>query len=411
MFGWEFPPFHAGGLGVVCKDIVEGLSRHQVRVHLVLPKIPIPLTSSISIHDASLVKKVDIIDGVRIEKVDTLLHPYITQEGYQVLHEAFAREHHFSTSQGNTMYGKDLFHEVEQYAKKAGSFAKKLGHDVIHAHDWMTYKAALEAKKVSGKPFVAHVHATEGDRTGENPHPTIAAIEREGLLGADKVIAVSEYTKQKLIEYYGIPAEKIEVVHNAVDHLPKVFSSLPTLSKKDKIVTFLGRITMQKGPEYFIRAAAKTLTKVKNVKFVVAGTGDMLPFLMEESARLNIARNVLFAGWLSGEDIDRAYQMADLYVMPSVSEPFGVTALESIKNGTPVLISKQSGVSEVLPHALKVDFWDVDEMANKMIASLRYPSLLETVLTFSHRDMLRYDWKKQTEKIKTIYQNLLSPKK
>jgi len=251
--------------------------------------------------------------------------------------------------------------------------AREEEHDIIHAHDWMTYQAAINAKKTSKKPLVVHLHATEFDRTGGNPDPRISHVEWQGLKEADKVITNSNYSKENIITHYKIPADKIDVVHWGIDD-----AEIPKYDvKKDKTVLFLGRMTIQKGPDYFIEVAKKVLDYEPHTKFIVVGDGDMLPKIINRTAELDIADKVTFTGALAGDDVHKAFQTADLYVMPSVSEPFGLVALESLKNGTPILISKQSGVSEVIKNALKTDFWDLNEMTNKIVAVLRHQALQE----------------------------------
>jgi len=269
----------------------------------------------------------------------------------------------------------------------------------------MTFKSGINAKKIKNKPLIVHVHSTEFDRTGgHHVNEYVYNIEKEGIANADLVIAVSNFTKNQILQHYEVNPDKIRVVHNAVDHNnTPVFN----ITKYDKIVLFLGRITLQKGPEYFLFAAKKVLEHDPNVKFIIAGSGDMEAFIIEKTAELGISKNVLFAGFLQGQDVDKAYKMADLYVMPSVSEPFGITALESIRNGTPVLISNQSGVSEVIKHCLKADFWDVDDIASKILAALRYEPLHATLREQSSLEIKKFNWDKVADKCIDIYEKLL----
>jgi glycosyltransferase involved in cell wall biosynthesis len=262
---------------------------------------------------------------------------------------------------------------------------------------------------VSGKPLIVHVHATEFDRSGENHNQMIYHIERKGMEQADKIIAVSHFTRNIIISRYGISGEKIEVVHNGIECNGKSNWALAEtgISRDEKIVLFLGRITMQKGPEYFLGAAKKVLEVMDNVKFVIAGSGDLMHRAVEMAAELGIGSKVLFTGFLRGEDVRRIYQMADLFVMPSVSEPFGLVPLEALDNDVPVIISKQSGVSEVLTHALKVDFWDVDEIANKIVAVLRYPPLRETLANYGNFEVRKLRWKDSAARCAKIYEEML----
>jgi len=275
----------------------------------------------------------------------------------------------------------------------------------------MTYKAGIAVKKDSGKPLVVHVHAIEFDRTGGHPNQDVYDIERQGMHNSNKIIAVSNFTKNKIIKHYGIKSEKVNVVHNAVEHdsysLNYKFGTPSFQGNREKTVLFLGRITLQKGPDYFLYAAKKVLEKEKGVKFIIAGTGDMEQYIIEKAAELGISKNVLFTGFLSGKKVDETYQLADLYVMPSVSEPFGITPLEAIRNDVPVLISKQSGVSEVLNNCLKTDFWDINDMANKIIATLNYNPLHDTLRENASAELQGFDWGKSALKCLNVYNNVL----
>jgi glycosyltransferase involved in cell wall biosynthesis len=264
--------------------------------------------------------------------------------------------------------------------------------DVIHAHDWMTYRAGVAVSAISGKPLVVHVHSTEFDRSGEHVNQTIYDIERMGMHFASRVIAVSHLTKNIVVARYAVPAEKVEVVYNAIDFNGKGPPMPPPIRREEKLVLFLGRITMQKGPEYFLAAAKKVLEVMDNVRFIMAGSGDMARRAIELAAEMGIGQKVLFTGFLRGKDVERVFRMADLYVMPSVSEPFGIAPLEALSNNVPVIISKQSGVSEVLTHALKVDFWDIDDMANKVVAVLRHPPLSQTLREHGSFELRKLTW-------------------
>jgi glycogen synthase len=309
----------------------------------------------------------------------------------------------------NAHYAGNLFQEVARYANLATEIARDEQFDVIHAHDWMTYPAALAVAGMSGKPLVVHVHSTEFDRAGENIDQRIYDIERRGMHAAMKVIAVSSLTKSIIQKQYGIDPGKVEVVYNAIETNGNGlgFDERYNINKDEKIVLFLGRITMQKGPEYFLAAAKKVLEVMENVKFVMAGSGDLIRKTIEMAAAMGIGHKVLFTGFLRGADVDRIFQMADLYVMPSVSEPFGIAPLEAMSHDVPVLISKQSGVSEVIQHALKVDFWDVDEMANKIIAVLRHPPLSQTLRQHGSFEIRRMSWTDAARSCVEVYQQVV----
>ncbi len=400
MFGWEFPPFNSGGLGVVCKYLIKALSNQGIKITFVLPKKLDCQSSFCKIIFADVPLK------IKIKGINSLLLPYITSITYRDL---------FQNNKEQSIYSPDLFGEVLRYGQEARKIALSEDFDIIHAHDWLSFPAGLESKKVSGKPLIVHVHATEFDRTGgNNVNQRVYEIEKQSFSEADKVIAVSNFTKNKVVQHYGVEPEKIEVVYNALEQedfpRPKEKKGdLEGLKKAGKkIVLFVGRITIQKGPDYFLRAAKKVLEKNPNVLFVIAGAGDMEIQIIETAAWLGIADKVLFAGFLRGEALARAYQMADLYVLPSVSEPFGLTPLEALFNQTPVLISKQSGVSEVLSHCLKVDFWDIEEMANKILAVLEYPELYESLKENGSQEAKRFSWQDSAQKCIEIYDQLLS---
>ena len=288
-------------------------------------------------------------------------------------------------------YSGDLLGMAERYARFAVDAIKGIDFDVIHAHDWLTYPAGLAIARLTGRPLVVHVHSTEFDRSGEHPNQQIYNIERRGMHGATRAIAVSMLTKNVCINRYGVNGSKIDVVYNGVDLNPAEAGVQP-IHSKDKIVLYFGRITMQKGPEYFIQAAKRVLEHMDDVKFVVAGSGDQAARMIEMAAQMGIGHKVLFTGFLRGRDISRVFAMADLYVMPSVSEPFGIAPLEAMSHNVPVLISKSSGVSEVLMHALKVDFWDIEDMADKIIAVLRYPPLSRQLVEHGAFEIRGINW-------------------
>jgi len=388
MFGWEFPPYKSGGLGTACYGLTRGLTSKGVEVIFVLPA-----EQDVS---GNFMKKFVFADRVKIRRIDSRITPYMNSNEYNesIIEQGKGKKK-------TSIYGQDLFQEIERYAVEARKIAMEENFDLIHAHDWMTYKAGIEAKKISGKPLIVHVHATEFDRTGDNPNQGVYDVEKYGFHEADKIIAVSNYTKQKLIDKYGINPDKIAVVHNAVEQTSDISDF--KINTGEKIVLFLGRITLQKGPDYFIDAANMVLHFYPDVKFIISGSGDMYPGLVRRVADLGIGHKVLFTGFLSGDDVDRAYRMADLYVMPSVSEPFGITPLEAIKNGTPVIISKQSGVSEILKNALKVDFWDIDELANKILAVLNYSPLSKTLLEHAKAEVKNITWEKSAERCIDVY--------
>jgi glycosyltransferase involved in cell wall biosynthesis len=394
MLGWEFPPFISGGLGTACYGLTEALDQLGINVIFCLPKmvesnyaIHVKLLTPASHLSAATLKSGEL-KNVTFRTIKSPLQPYSTSDIYRRrIEEALRQKQGMhggnvgSAFIGGMHYGGNMYDEVHRYAALAAELAISEQFDVVHAHDWMTYPAGIAVAAISGKPLIVHVHSTEFDRSGENVNQMIYDIERRGMERADKIIAVSYFTRNIIISRYGISGEKVEVVYNSAQRNGGDNGALTEsgIKKDEKIVLFLGRITMQKGPEYFLWAAKKVIEVMDNVKFVMAGSGDLMHRAIEMAAGLGIGQKVLFTGFLCGDDVQKIYEMADLYVMPSVSEPFGIAPLEALNNDVPVIISKQSGVSEVLTHALKVDFWDVDEIANKIIAVLKYPPLGTTL--------------------------------
>ncbi|HZV12744.1 MAG TPA: glycosyltransferase family 4 protein, partial [Candidatus Kapabacteria bacterium] len=304
-------------------------------------------------------------------------------------------------------YGTDLMKEVSRYALVAAEIAGQNQFDVIHAHDWLTYPAGIVAKETSGKPLIVHVHATEFDRSGDNINRDVYEVEKKGFDAADAIIAVSGYTKQILIDKYGIRPEKITVVHNGLFTNGKGSSVHHSEYHNDRIITYLGRITFQKGPDYFVEAARKVLDRFPDVHFVMAGSGDMMTRMIKRVAQLRMSSRFHFTGFLKGKEIERLFAMTDVYVMPSVSEPFGISALEAIHSGVPVIISKQAGISEVLKNVLKVDFWDIDALASAICELLQYRSLSRTVARESGKEIGSLTWDNAAIKIKQVYESLL----
>ena len=384
MFGWEFPPYNSGGLGVACQGLAYALAQGGTDLTFVLPK-------KMSVGS----------DAFDIIFADTsslpLANPYSSPLQY---------------SNSVPFYGASLFDEVERYGLAARAIARQRDFDIIHAHDWLSLKAGLQAKAVSGKPLVFHVHATEFDRTGgTHINSQVYEIEREGMQRADAVVAVSDFTKSIITRNYGIAPEKVHVVHNGINAQsyetmkPDNLLALKRLGKK--IVLFVGRITLQKGPDYFLRAAKGVLAYAPDTLFIIAGSGDMEAQIIQQAASLGIAQNIMFAGFLRGQELVALYRVADVMLMPSGSEPFGIASLESLANGTPVILSKQSGASEVLAHVLKVDFWDVDEMVNKIVCLLRNPALQATLQKNGREDVKKLTWRKAARKCMEVYRELM----
>ncbi len=394
-FGWDFPPETSGGLGIACQGLTRELAEEGVEVLFVLPK-------SQKVSGSPRFIFADASKSLVIREIISSLVPYGTSE---TMVDVFDR------ITGKRLYSRPLLEEVREYAYKAARIAQEEEFDLIHAHDWTAYLAGVAAKIVSGKKLILHVHATTFDQAAsENIDPSIYAIELESFSYADQIIAVSNYTKSILIEKHKVPAHKITVVHNGCDtNEPTKYA--PTLqslrAEGKKIVLYHGRITIQKGVDYFVHAARKVIDTDPNVVFVISGKGDMEAQIVEQVARLGLSEHVIFAGALWYEDRDRMYQSVDLVVMPSVSEPFGLVPLEAIQHGAPSLISKQSGVAEVISHVLKVDFWDVEDMANKILATLRYPVMHDQLVREGRQELKRLSWSIAAKKVISIYNSLI----
>ncbi len=424
MFGWEFPPHISGGLGTACDGLTKGLAKHQVEILFVMPTASGDEDqSAVRIINASDVAAFETREDARnlLEKVQFLqvtsnLIPYLGPDEFteQVNLEREKEWNEFRISFGQKYkfsgtYGSNLMEEVMRYALVASSIAKHHDFDVIHAHDWLTNMAGIAAKRVSGKPLVIHVHATEFDRTGEHVNEQVYELEKRGMEEADRIIAVSDLTRNTIINKYHINPQKVVTVHNAVD-----FSTVEdreiSRGVPEKIVTFLGRITYQKGPEYFIEAAYKVLQKTQNVRFVMAGSGDMFNRSIRRVAKLGISSHFHFTGFLRGEDVKNMFAYSDVYVMPSVSEPFGISPLEAMRAGVPAIISKQSGVAEVLHHAIKVDFWDVHALADAIYGLLTYPALKTMTVRCGLEEVNALKWDIAAAKVKKIYEDVLEEK-
>jgi glycosyltransferase involved in cell wall biosynthesis len=417
MFGWEFPPHITGGLGTACYGLVKGLARHNVQVTFIVPRMwgeedqtfaKIVNASDVEINETNFSYD-KYIEHLQKISVNSSLLPYVMPEDFErmmtsmeivpgmALPLAFRAKYLFSGK-----YGSNLYEEVSRYAMIAGVIARMHPHDIIHAHDWLTYTAGIAAKKASGKPLVIHVHATEFDRSGDNVNPFVYEIERKGMEEADRVITVSNLTRNIVIERYGIHPDKVFTVHNAVDPVELKEIEQPR-GFDEKLVTFLGRITYQKGPEYFVEAANKVLKHTDNVRFVMAGSGDMLIKMIRRVAKLRIGDKFHFAGFLKGDDVLRVFSLSDVYVMPSVSEPFGISPLEAMRSNVPVIISKQSGVAEILTHAIKVDFWDTDALADAIYALITYNGISEMFRKYVRHEVDNLKWENAAYKVKEVY--------
>jgi len=419
MFGWEFPPHISGGLGTACYGLTKGLSGfNDISVIFVVPKAygdedqtnmkllganEIPVTRK-QIQFSNLESKIEVYE------VESGMIPYIDPEEYR---KQMARANSEKTQLLETMsdgkidfsgrYDRNLLHEIYNYSIVAEVIARDNEFDVIHAHDWLTYPAGIAAKRVSGKPLVIHVHATDFDRSGGNVNPQVYAMEKEGMDAADQIITVSNLTRNIVIEKYDINPEKVTTIYNAVEPVSPKEKIRLKKGVDEKIVTFLGRITMQKGPEYFVEAAKLVLQKMKNVRFVMAGSGDMMNAMVKRVAELKISDRFHFTGFLKGDDVFDMFKMSDVFVMPSVSEPFGIVPLEAMQSDVPVIISYQSGVSEILNYAIKIDYWDTYAMADAIYGLLNYPSIHNMFKKSGKEEVDNLQWKNSAAQVRDIY--------
>jgi glycogen synthase len=416
MLGWELPPYNSGGLGTASLGLTEGLAPLGVNIRFVVPKVfgPMPY------------QHMEIVDASGFGSEDDFTDLIAHTEGIEeLIASSVAYGNRLSIDEKKRIWVEHVGRgqvpvppkvQAAWYARKAARIAKQSSDaQLIHTHDWMTYHAGLTARQVMQRstgayvPVLAHVHATEIDRSGVTGDPSIIAIEKEGLHAADRIIAVSHYTKEIVRKYYGVPKNKISVVYNGIPtHREPAKFDLSKLKEKYKIVLFMGRITMQKGPDYFVKLAKAVTDVDPNIRFVMVGSGDMERRCVEEAAHRGLTGKMLFSSFLRGEDVDRAYQLADLFVMPSVSEPFGIVALEAIQNGTPVLVSKQSGVSEVSDHMIKVDFWDINRMRDEVLHVLQTPDHHTHLTTNGRADLSRLSWHDSARALHSVYREVAS---
>nr|WP_319572281.1 glycosyltransferase family 4 protein [uncultured Draconibacterium sp.] len=423
MFGWEFPPHISGGLGTACYGLTKGMAEiEDIDLTFVVPKAfgdedqsrlkliganTIPVNRTTFTFDEGR-KTMEYLE------VDSPILPYVTEDEFWTLKsKRYTRQTKFVGTDENSKiefsggYGPDLLKEIRDYALVARMIAEDNPCDIIHAHDWLTYPAGIAASKASGKPLVIHVHATDFDRSGGDVNPRVYAIEREGMEAADKIITVSNLTRKIVIDKYGIPPEKVVTVYNAVESVNQEKRTLPPKGVNEKVVTFLGRITMQKGPGYFVEAANLVLKKMQNARFVMAGSGDMMNEMIARTAALGIADKFHFTGFLKGNDVNDLFSMTDVFVMPSVSEPFGIVPLEAMQLNVPVIISNQSGVSEILKHAIKIDFWDTYAMADAIYGVLNYTSLAEHFKSEGKTEVEELKWTHSAREVRKIYLDTL----
>lgn len=436
MLGWEYPPHICGGLGIACEGLSIALARCGVGIDFVIPHASgDEKAAHMRIFDSERglqgsadkkSRKSKKNPLLQREAIPALLSPYLNPQSFDELLKYYKSMSagvdldqlppHIRSlfmespdSEKNAQhYGSNMFEQVSRYTANVLMLMGEAKFDIIHAHDWMTFPAAVSLSRLTGKPLVVHVHSLEFDRSGQNVNHEINEIEAMGIKAADAVIAVSYYTASVMQQQHNLDTDKIHVVHNGIysKKIKRNYRRRQNQNDASKIVLFLGRITFQKGPDYFVEAAAKVIPHIPNVRFVMAGAGDMLNRMVDRVHHLGISQHFQFPGFLRGEELEEMFSVADLYIMPSVSEPFGISALEAISYDTPVIISKQSGVSEVLGHALKVDFWDIDRMADLIINGLLHEELRSDMISMAREEVRRLKWDASAVKTLDVYRQL-----
>jgi len=392
MFGWEFPPYISGGLGNACYLLTKGLAKEGISITFVIPYAGEEKAEFVNLIGVENIKE------FKVKVVNSIIEPYMSNKEYK---------NKLSKIKNKSLYGNDLYHEVYRFSLAALEIANKEDFDIIHCHDWMTYPAGINVKHLTGKPLVMHIHNTVFDRNSLSPNKYEYDIEKSGFLKSDKIIAISKRVKDSLVNEYKINEDKISVVYWGLDN-EKVNEEREKKLMKEKVVLFVGRITMQKGVDYLLQAAKKALDFEKNIRFIVVGSGDMLPQIINKTIELGLSEKINFTGWFNPKEVFKAFQIADLFIMPSVSEPFGLVALEALKNSTPTIISKQSGVSEIINNCLKVDFWDTNDMADKIVNTLRYESLNNELRYNGNLEVEKFTIEKPAKETKEVYIEVLN---
>jgi len=418
MIGWEFPPAITGGLAIACEGIARALANRGHKILFMIPRLSGRERKVENLELFDVKSKLNELTDEEYELLSLIYTNYSKVPAYS----AYASAGYVpGKSRGSSSgaddpadllgleggYGSHLYDEVNIYARFAKIMSSRLDFDVIHAHDWMTFPAAMAAGAASGKPIICHVHATEFDRSGDNVNPYVYELELRAFQAATKIVTVSNYTKQTIMNRYGIPSARIETVHNAIDFEISEEIFRRNRPFHEKIILFLGRITFQKGPDYFVQAAKKVIEKIDNVRFVMVGTGDMYYRMIELAADLGIGKYFHYTGFLNKDQVRMMYQMSDLYVMPSVSEPFGLSPLEAMLHGVPVIVSKQSGVSEKIQNAVKVDFWNVDEIAQNILNLLLDHAGTNRLIESAMNEVKGFSWSESATQIEKIYYNLI----
>lgn len=417
MFGWEFPPHILGGLGTASYGLTKGMAKQSdMEITFCIPKPWGDEDQSflriVGVNNVPIVWKDVNMDYVR-ERLGKFMDPQLYYDFRNNIYADFSYRNvnDLGCMEFSGRYPNNLLEEINNYSIVAGVIARTISCDIIHAHDWLTYPAGIHAKQVTGKPLVVHVHATDYDRSRGNVNPDVYAIEKNGMDHADHIITVSNLTRQTVIEKYHQDPAKVTTVHNAVEPLsPEILAIQDKKGVKDKVITFLGRITMQKGPEYFVEAAAKVLKKAPHARFVMAGSGDMMNQMIRLVAARNISDRFHFTGFMKGKQVYEVLKASDVYVMPSVSEPFGISPLEAMQCGVPTIISKQSGCAEILDYAMKVDYWDIEALADSMYSIITYPAMHQFLKEEGKKEVDNIKWEYAGLKVRKIY-DMLTQKK
>jgi glycogen(starch) synthase len=392
MLGWELPPHNSGGLGTACYQLCKALAKNNVDIEFILPYQ--------ADHDVDFMK----ITAAKPQGVAHVLRSGIAYDSYKYIKDDGSEE------------WLNIYDQQELYEKAVIELVKDRDFNILHAHDWLTFRAAVRVKELKNCPIILHVHSVESDRAGDRTgNPMVSEIEDVALHMADRIVAVSQRTKNSIVRDYGIPEDKIEVVHNSIepgdispldgDNVYKYLETMKSLGYR--VVVNVGRLTIQKGLPNLLRAAKEVVARVPKTFFLIVGSGEQYYELVELAAELGIGQNVFFTDFQRGKRWRDAFAVGDLFVMPSVSEPFGLTPLEAIGYGTPVLVSHQSGVSEVLVNALKVDFWDINEMANQIASVMRSDELRDNLMENSYQEYSRFSWETASHKIVSIYEHHL----
>lgn len=420
MFGWEFPPYFAGGVGMVCKELALQLVAQGAQLEYVMPYAPDDLHPDfLNLVDVSrsVSKEQLLTSGIKMTRVKSLLAAYQTPEEYEQTLKQITQHPSFGKNMQRRdptakLYGENLLEEIDMFAHRVavmvdqGAFKKA---EIIHAHDWTTVPAAVVAKRLLNIPLIVHVHITEVNKnSGKGVTPEVYAVEREGMMAADKIIAISNTIKDTIMNHYGVPEEKIEVIHNGGVTMNPVLFDGKEFKGDNKVVSYLGRVTGMKGPLNFVEAALKVLQHCPKTKFIMAGAGDQLQSCIDRVKWAGVEDKFYFHGFYNRQDADKFFDMSDVFVLPSIMEPFGVTPLEAMCKETPTIVTKQSGVAEVIKHCYKVDFWDIDKMASQIIALLTYPPLHKTMKTNGYTEAKLTTWEKPARECLALYRRMCS---